>query len=61
VEVDRHNLDTVLALIKQMESMLHDLKRLRNYVGKGVGLHMLVILIDDCDAKLSEIKRKIRQ
>jgi hypothetical protein len=61
VEVDTHNLDTVLALIKQMESTFHGLKQLRNYVGKGAGMHMLEILIEDCDAKLSEIKQKITQ
>lgn len=61
MEVDAHNLDTVLALINQMESTLQGLKQLRNYVGKGAGMHMLEILIEECTAKLSETKKKITQ
>lgn len=61
MEVDTYNLDTVLELIQQMESTLQGLKQLRNYVGNGAGMHMLAILIEDCDAKLSEIKKKIKQ
>jgi len=57
VEVDAHN----LAIITQMELTPQGLKQLRNYVGKGAGMHMLEILIEDCNAKLSEIKQTITQ
>lgn len=53
--------DTILALLKHMESTLLGLKQLRGYVGKGVGSEMLEVIIDDCETHLTEIKRKLIQ
>ena len=55
------SLDAILALIKQMESTLLGLKQLRLYVGKGVGQQMLELLIEDAEAKIAEVKRRIIQ
>jgi hypothetical protein len=59
--VDDNSLETILALLKQMEATLLGLKQLRGYVGKGVGQQMLEVLIEEADAKLTEIKRKVIQ
>jgi hypothetical protein len=37
--MDADSLDTILALIKQMEATLIGLRQLRGYVGHGVGEH----------------------
>lgn len=55
------SLDTILGLIKQMETAVLGLKQLREYVGKGVGAKMLEVLIADGEAKIAEAKRKITQ
>lgn len=54
-------LDTILALLQQMESTLLGLKQLRGFVGKGAGQHMLEVLIEEAEAKIAEVKRKIIQ
>jgi hypothetical protein len=59
--VDDNSLETILALLKQMEATLLGLKQLRGYVGNGVGQQMLEVLIEEADAKLTEIKRKVIQ
>ncbi len=55
------SLETVLALLKQMESNLLALKQLRDYVGNWVGKEMLEVLIEDNETQLAEIKRKLIQ
>jgi hypothetical protein len=59
--MDADSLDTILALIKQMEATLIGLRQLRGYVGDGVGEHMLQVLIDEMESGLSEVKRKLIQ
>ena len=59
--MDADSLDTILALIKQMEATLIGLRQLRGYVGPGVGEHMLQVLIDEMESGLSEVKRKLIQ
>jgi len=59
--VDNNSLETILALLKQMEATLLGLKQLRAYVSKGVGQQMLEALIEEGDAKLAEIIRKVIQ
>ena len=54
------SLETILSLLKQMESTLLGLKQLRGYVG-GVGQQMLEVLIEDAEQKLLEVKRRIIQ
>jgi hypothetical protein len=56
-----NSLETILALIGQMEATLLGLKQLRGYVGKGVGQEILEMLIEDGETKLAEFKRKLIQ
>jgi hypothetical protein len=58
---DLNSLETILALIKQMEATLLGLKQLRGYVGSGAGQEMVELLIEEGEAKLAEIKRKLIQ
>ena len=51
--------DTIFALIKQVESTLLGLRQLRRYVGKGVGLQMLEVLIEEAEAKLAEVRKRL--
>ena len=51
----------LLALVKQMEATLFGLRQLRSYVGKGPGQQMLELLIEEGEAGLAEIKRKLIQ
>lgn len=55
------SLETILALIKQLEIMLLGLKQLRGYVGHGVAQQMIEELIEEAETKLGEIKRKLIQ
>jgi hypothetical protein len=57
---DDTSLETILALIKQLENIASGLKRLRGCVGKG-SARMLELLIQETDTKLAEIKRRIIQ
>lgn len=54
-------IDTILGLIKQLEATVLGLRQLRSYVGKGVAAEMLEILIDEGEAKIAEVKRKLMQ
>ena len=40
-----------------MEATLLGLKQLRSYVGKGLGQHMLELLIEEGETKLIEVRR----
>lgn len=55
------SLDTILALLKQMESTLLGLKQLRLFVGKGTGQQILEALIEEAEVNLAEVKRKMIQ
>jgi hypothetical protein len=54
-------LESILALLKQLEATLLGLRQLRGYVGQGVGQQMLEELIEEGETKLSEMKRKLIQ
>lgn len=53
------SLDTILALIKQLETTLLGLHQLRDYVGKGVAAQMLHVLIEEGEAKLAEVRKRL--
>jgi hypothetical protein len=59
--MDSETLDTILALVKQLEATLIGLRQLRDYVGGGVGRQMLEVVIEEAETGLAEIKRKIIQ
>jgi hypothetical protein len=59
--MDDDSLETILALLKQLESTVLGLKQLRGYVGQGVAQHMLDELIEEGESKLVEMKRKLLQ
>ena len=42
-----------------MEATVLGLKQLRGYVGNGIGQEMLEVLIEEGEAKLAEIKRRV--
>lgn len=54
-----NNLDTVLAMLQQMESTLRSLQQLRGYVGSDIGEEMLDVVIEDMRAHVAAIKRKL--
>jgi hypothetical protein len=54
-------LETVLALIKQLEATLLGMKQLRSCIGKGDGSEILEVLIEEAETKLAEIKRRAIQ
>jgi hypothetical protein len=66
---DDGSLETILALIKQLDAMLVGLEQLRPYVGNrvrvgvvhGVGREMLDLLIEEGQTKLAEAMRKLIQ
>jgi len=53
------DVETVGALMQQMESMLLGLQQMRGYVGSGVGKEMLEVLIQEAEVGLEELKRKL--
>jgi hypothetical protein len=59
--MDDNSLDTILALIKQLEATLLRLKQVRGLVGEGVAGDMLELLIEESETKLAEIRRKVIQ
>lgn len=59
--VTDESLETILALLKQMETTVLGLKQLRGIIGNGVGHHMLEMLIEEAEAKIREVKRRIIQ
>jgi hypothetical protein len=61
VSDDLNSLDTILALVKQLEATLLGLRQLRSYVATDLGLQMLDLLIEEGEEKLAQIKRKLIQ
>ena len=53
---DDDAVDTVRALVRQMEAMLLGLQQLRGYVGNGVGKEMLEVLIQEAEVGMEESK-----
>lgn len=58
---DLDSIDTILALVKQLEATVLGLRQLRSFVGKGVAAQMLEVLIEEGEAKIAEVKRKLMQ
>jgi len=58
---DLDTVDTILGLIKQLEATVLGLRQLRCYTGDGVGQEMLDGLIQEGEAKIAEVKRKLMQ
>ena len=54
-------LDTILLLIRRMESTANGLQQLRGCMGTRIGEDMLDVLIQEAQAGLVEIKRKLAQ
>lgn len=59
--INPDNLDAVLALIRQLESALLGLRKVRWYVPKGAGLDTLDKLIDEIENNLAVVKRRVVQ
>ena len=55
------SLDTILALIKQMEGVVLGLRQVRAYVGEGVGARMVDVLIEESETGLAAVKRRVIQ
>ncbi len=53
--------EIVTACLMQMEATILGLRELRSYFGTQVGSHILEILIEEADAKITDIKRRIAQ
>ena len=58
---DSDSLDAMLDLVKQLETLLLGLRRIRAYVGNGVGLRMLDEVIEEAETKLAEVRSKLIQ
>lgn len=58
---DLDTVDTILGLIKQLEATVLGLQQLRSYAGSGVTEEMLEDLIEEGEAKIAEVKRKLMQ
>ena len=58
---DLDTVDTILGLIKQLEATVLGLQQLRSYAGHGVPQEMLDGLIEEGEAKIAEVKRKLMQ
>ncbi len=61
VLIDDNSLETILVLIKQLQSSLLELKQMRVYVVQGVEQQMLESAIQDNETRLAEIRRKVIQ
>jgi hypothetical protein len=59
--IDDNSLETVLALINQLEAALLGLKQMRAFVVQGVEQQRLESVIEKSETKLAEIKRKVIQ
>ncbi len=59
--IDDNSLETVLALINQLEAELLGLKQMRAFVVQGVEQQRLESVIEKSESRLAEIKRKVIQ
>jgi hypothetical protein len=59
--IDDNSLETVLALINQLEAALLGLKQMRAFVVQRVEQQRLESVIEKSETKLAEIKRKVIQ
>lgn len=54
-------LETLLECLKRMEATLLGMKQMRHYVGDGLGKEMLESLIEEAEAQIADIKRRVIQ
>jgi hypothetical protein len=59
--IDDNALETVLALINQLEAALLGLKQMRALVVEGVEQQTLESVIENSETRLADIKRKVIQ
>jgi hypothetical protein len=59
--IDDNALETVLALINQLEAALLGLKQMRAFVVEGVEQQTLESVIENSETRLADIKRKVIQ
>jgi len=59
--MDDDSLEMILALIKQLESLLLGLRQLRGLVAHGVAQYMVDELIQEGETNLTELKRRLIQ
>ena len=59
--MDDDSFDTILALIKQMEVTLLGLRQLQGYVRDDAGREMLTVLIEEVEAGLAQVRRRLIQ
>jgi len=59
--IDDNALETVLALINQLEAALLGLKQMRAFVVEGVEQKTLESVIENSETRLADIKRKVIQ
>lgn len=52
-------LETLLECLKRMEATLLGMKQMRHYVGNGLGKEMLESLIEEAEAQIADIKRRV--
>lgn len=53
--------EVLLDCLKRMESILLGMKQMRGYVGERLGKQMLESLIEEAEAQIAEVKRKVIQ
>jgi len=51
--------ETIYDCLKRMEANLLGLKKMRHYVGNGVGKEMLEELIEEAETQIADIKRRV--
>jgi len=61
MSTDLESAETILALLKQLEATLLGLRQLRGYVGKGPGLMMVELLVEEGEKTIAEVKNKLMQ
>jgi len=54
-------LETLSECLKRMEATLLGMKQMRRYVGNGLGKEMLELLIEEAEAQIADIKRRVIQ
>jgi hypothetical protein len=59
--MDDRSLEAVLSLIKQMEVTLLGLKQVRGYLDNRAGREIVDRLIEEGEANLADVKRKLIQ
>jgi hypothetical protein len=59
--MDDRSLEAVLSLIKQMEVTLLGLKQVRGYLDNRAGREIVDRLIEEGEATLADVKRKLIQ